>query len=82
MWTSAGHTSHLVLLQLPKLADTLEVEFDLGDALVITLMVSLLTPIRGDDAAYRLNLRVAVERVFIFFVDVVELFLCDLNSCS
>jgi hypothetical protein len=52
----AGHTGHFILLQLPKLADTLEVKFDLGDALVITLMVSFSSSQGAGGKAYRFNL--------------------------
>ena len=79
---SAEHTSHLILLQLPKLANTLEVKLDLRDALVITLFISFSSSEGPGGKAYRLNLWITVERDFIFIVDVVELFLCDLDSGS
>jgi len=35
----AGHTSHLVLLQLPELANALEIVLDLRHTLIIALIV-------------------------------------------
>jgi len=43
-------------LQFPKLANTLEIELDLGDALVITLMVSFSSSEGPGGKAYRFNL--------------------------